>query len=1177
MGGKKGGRKNTGNNTSSTAGGGSGSAGSSPTSEGGSGGSAAAAVPGPVINIAASSSQSQPAAAASLNHAAFQGALAATAGAAATGTALPPTTVHSTFTGSAYGNATVAGVGNPNFPPGTAIPAPNVEGSRPRLKLTPRKAAASGGNSGTGGIIGSSASGSGGSGMMPLPNPADAATEARRLAVEVSTFAKMHGMEPGIDIPSEATLAAAAAAPAPPPGTLTTTSTVATGFEGLGPPPTGPNGQPQIPLPDPIGELQLAAARRLRNVLPTHRTDLLRTAQEKNWIPVLLGWLNLHNRPAVQVEALLALTNIAEYCAANTAQTGQPLGLSSAAPAAGTVAAAAAAAVAPIPVAAAPAGAAGAAAQPNAAAYYSFPSPTAGLGSGGAGAGAGSGVAAPATTGMLPAGAAAAPGGSDPASIAAAAAANANANASGAAAGSAVPGASASLSPAASTALASAPPGSLLSSAAAILSGAGLMPPGTPIPGMTPGTPGLPGLAGLTGNAGPGSSSAAALNTIPPPLSPSSQHLLLRHADAIPTLISLLSSPNREVHEQALWILGSIAAGDGPGGSSGGGQSGGSGSVGDIGGSNKDGKNVAARDVVLAAGVMNPLLRCMEFHPTNLSLQRIGAWTLSNLVEGQFQQPPGGSGKDKNSSSNRGGDSYSSSDEIDIRKLLPSLRRLLSSADAEVLSYTCWTLSHLCDGPSSHIAAVVTTPPDVKGPPGGLVPRLVELLLHASWRVTKPALRTIGNIVCAECTDDSAIPTFPGGPPAPTDYTEVILDCDAVPRLKQLITHSNREIQKEACWTLSNIAAGTVGQIQAVIDSGAIGPLVKLVGEKTTDQEVRSEACWVVLNATSCGSDRQIEVLVEEGCVSVLGVLLGEPSMVMMALEGLERVLQVEEGRELAKRSRGGGDSKDDDNTPLVSASLIEKALDKHNSSAVSKRAGRIWKQHFVSCALCHESFSRHRPADAHFCNECKCHVCSNCDCKVYHLSYQEELWATEEGKNEASKKAKKNKKAKKKAKAKEKKAKADAEEKLAQEQEKKAAAEKKQQKGKKGQRDGSTVRSRSSTTASSNAESGQGGKSSAEVPPVIGKHSSRKGGKKSAYSATNGSGTDEDDDDTLPLSSPNEDGSGNKGPDVDFVLYLEQTGSIIALAKLMDALDDGEENGEIDPELEAELKALRI
>lgn len=53
-----------------------------------------------------------------------------------------------------------------------------------------------------------------------------------------------------------------------------------------------------------------------------------------------------------------------------------------------------------------------------------------------------------------------------------------------------------------------------------------------------------------------------------------------------------------------------------------------------------------------------------------------------------------------------------------------------------------------------------------------------------SWRVTKPALRTIGNIVCAE--DD-------------TDYTQHIIDARAVPCLQRLIAHSNREIQKEVC------------------------------------------------------------------------------------------------------------------------------------------------------------------------------------------------------------------------------------------------------------------------------------------------------------------------------------------------------------------------------------------
>jgi hypothetical protein len=66
------------------------------------------------------------------------------------------------------------------------------------------------------------------------------------------------------------------------------------------------------------------------------------------------------------------------------------------------------------------------------------------------------------------------------------------------------------------------------------------------------------------------------------------------------------------------------------------------------------------------------------------------------------------------------------------------------------------------------------------------------------------------------------------------------------------------EIQKEACWTLSNIAAGTADQIQCVLDSGSIPPLVNLASAAQTDPEVKSEACWVVLNATSCGSDEQV-------------------------------------------------------------------------------------------------------------------------------------------------------------------------------------------------------------------------------------------------------------------------------------------------------------------------------
>lgn len=66
----------------------------------------------------------------------------------------------------------------------------------------------------------------------------------------------------------------------------------------------------------------------------------------------------------------------------------------------------------------------------------------------------------------------------------------------------------------------------------------------------------------------------------------------------------------------------------------------------------------------------------------------------------------------------------------------------------------------------------------------GVCGRLVQLLDHPSSQVVKPALRTIGNVVCAE--DDA-------------DYTEAILEAGSVVCLKRLIAHPNREIQKEVC------------------------------------------------------------------------------------------------------------------------------------------------------------------------------------------------------------------------------------------------------------------------------------------------------------------------------------------------------------------------------------------
>lgn len=44
--------------------------------------------------------------------------------------------------------------------------------------------------------------------------------------------------------------------------------------------------------------------------------------------------------------------------------------------------------------------------------------------------------------------------------------------------------------------------------------------------------------------------------------------------------------------------------------------------------------------------------------------------------------------------------------------------------------------------------------------------------------------------------------------------------------LKELLRHPRLNIMKEATWTISNITAGNVDQIQEVINAGLLEPLI---------------------------------------------------------------------------------------------------------------------------------------------------------------------------------------------------------------------------------------------------------------------------------------------------------------------------------------------------------------
>ncbi|KAJ8917162.1 hypothetical protein NQ315_012654 [Exocentrus adspersus] len=284
---------------------------------------------------------------------------------------------------------------------------------------------------------------------------------------------------------------------------------------------------------------------------------------------------------------------------------------------------------------------------------------------------------------------------------------------------------------------------------------------------------------------------------------------------AIPRLQALLSSPRIDVAEQAVWALGNIA-GDG----------------------------AVTRDMVLNLGVLPDLLNLIK-PDTSISLLRNTVWAISNLCRNKNPCP-----------------------DFDLVKpALPTLAKLLSYNDKDVLADTCWALSYLTDGSNEKIQAVLDT---------GLIDRLVQLLYSNENTVLTPALRAVGNIVTGN-----------------DQQTDVVINAGALNVMGKLLQHNRLNIVKEAAWTISNITAGNSEQIQKVIDAGILPPLLHVL--QTGDFKSQKEAAWAVTNYTSGGTIAQLAKLVEMGALKPMCNLLNSKDVktVVVVLDGLANILNA--------------------------------------------------------------------------------------------------------------------------------------------------------------------------------------------------------------------------------------------------------------------------------------------
>lgn len=215
------------------------------------------------------------------------------------------------------------------------------------------------------------------------------------------------------------------------------------------------------------------------------------------------------------------------------------------------------------------------------------------------------------------------------------------------------------------------------------------------------------------------------------------------------------------------------------------------------------------RDLILDMGVVHPLLRIWRSTdaPSEIrQAQLVAVWTIANLSR------------------------WKRVDWGKIVGVLPALRELLfSTTDQEILTETCWALSRIFHGKHVVIDEMIDE---------ALCRKLVDICRAGDTlpSLVNPAIRALTNIASGE------------------DYhTQLIIDADGLPVFAELLSSSNAPIRLETMMAISNIAAGTLDQVHALLESGLFPMLVQMLGVDSEigldDYRMKKEAVWALNNA----------------------------------------------------------------------------------------------------------------------------------------------------------------------------------------------------------------------------------------------------------------------------------------------------------------------------------------
>jgi hypothetical protein len=260
--------------------------------------------------------------------------------------------------------------------------------------------------------------------------------------------------------------------------------------------------------------------------------------------------------------------------------------------------------------------------------------------------------------------------------------------------------------------------------------------------------------------------------------------------------------------------------------------------------------SVELRDIVIAADAVACLAVVLQQPRRSIGLLRNGTRALSNLLRGSPKP-----------------------NIATTTCVIPLLVSLLRSDDNELLTDAAWGVCYASEADNG-VAALLAA---------GAVPNVVAAIALAPWRGAKAGvalatIRCVGNFV--QGTDLE---------------TQAVIDAGVLSYFTALLRHRKRTIRQEVCWTLSNVAAGTAPQIQAILDEGG-GALFQAVLAQCAapEKEVKKEALWCVANIGTCGTAAQVHSFARDALNTLCAALKeSDARLLATVLEGLDGYLRM--------------------------------------------------------------------------------------------------------------------------------------------------------------------------------------------------------------------------------------------------------------------------------------------